>query len=82
VHQPTASSIESGRSKLSQFISQTQIDERHRIQNERRWAKCCAWAFAFLLFSIPVIVSIAMIAPHVNTSTSTPRAAPILATSA
>jgi hypothetical protein len=77
-HQSTVSSIESGTSKLSQFINQAQIDERYRIQNEKRWAKYCAWAFAFVLCSIPVIVCIAMIAPQLNA----PRAAPVLATPA
>jgi len=65
-HQPSASSLESGTSKLSQFIKQAQIDEKHRRESEKRWAKCCAWAFAFVCCLTRVLVAIGMIAPYLN----------------
>jgi hypothetical protein len=68
VHRSPADSIEHGTSKLSTFISQVQIDEKQRVQKERRWAMRCAWAFAFTLCLVPVIVAIAFITPHLNAS--------------
>jgi hypothetical protein len=70
VHQTSASSIESGTSKLSQFINQAQIDEKHRLESEKRWAKRCAWVFAFVCCLIPAIISIAIIAPYINAPAS------------
>jgi hypothetical protein len=67
VYQSSAGSLESGTSKLSTFITQDQITQRDRLQNEKRWAKRCAWAFTLTLCLIPVITSIALIAPHLNT---------------
>lgn len=69
-HQSPASRMESGTSKLSQFINQAQIDEKHRAQNEKTWAKRCAWAFAFAFFLIPTVVALAIMAPYINAPTT------------
>jgi hypothetical protein len=66
VHQISASSLESGISKLAKFTNQAQIDERHRLEREKCWAKRCAWAFAFVCAMIPVIITIAMVAPYLD----------------
>ena len=66
VHRSSPSSIEDGTAKVSKFINQAQIDEKHRLENEKRWAKRCAWAFAFVLCLIPVIITTAIIAPYID----------------
>ena len=77
VHQSTASAIESGTSKLSKFINQAQIDETHRLESEKRWAKRCAWAFAFVCCLTPVIITIAMIAPYLDAPAAVQTAAAV-----
>jgi hypothetical protein len=72
VRHSSARSIESGTSKVSKSITQVQIDEDDQIQNDKRWAKLCAWAFAFALCVIPVIISIALIAPHLDAPEPSP----------
>ena len=66
VHRSSASSIEDGTAKVSKFINQAQIDEKHRLEDEKRWAKRCAWAFAFVCCLIPVIITTAIIAPYID----------------
>src|SRR5258706_8139715 len=66
VHQSSASAIESGTAKLSKFINQAQIDEKHRLENEKQWAKRCTWAFAFVCCLTPVIITTAIIAPYLD----------------
>lgn len=75
VHQSTASSIESGTAKLSKFINQVQIDENHRLESEKRWAKRCAWAFAFVCCLTPVIITVAIIAPYLDAPAAVQTAA-------
>jgi len=69
-HQSPASKMESGTSKLSQFINQAQIDENHRAQHEKTWARRCAWAFAFAFFLIPTVVALVIMAPYINAPTT------------
>jgi len=71
VHQSSASAIESGTAKLSKFINQAQIDEKHRLESEKVWAKRCAWAFAFVCCLIPVIITTAIIAPYLDAPAAT-----------
>jgi len=77
VHPSSASSIESGTAKLSKFINQVQIDERHRLESEKCWAKRCAWAFAFVCCLTPVIITIAVIAPYLDAPTAVQTAAAV-----
>jgi hypothetical protein len=72
MHQSPASAMENGTSKLSQFINQAQIDEKHRVQNEKIWAKRCAWAFGFAFFLIPTIVALVIMAPYINAPAAVP----------
>lgn len=66
MHQSPASAMEGGTSKLSQFINQAQVDEKYRVQNEKVWAKRCAWAFTFAFFFIPTVVALVIMAPYIN----------------
>jgi len=66
VHHTPGSSIESGTPKLSKFINQARIDEKLRRESEKRWAKRCAWAFAFACCLIPVIITAAIVTPYLD----------------
>jgi hypothetical protein len=75
MHQSPASAMEGGTSKLSQFINQAQIDEKHRVQREKIWAKRCAWAFTFAFFFIPTVVTLVIMAPYIDAPATVQTAA-------
>lgn len=77
MHQTSASSLESGTSKLSEFINQAQIDEKHRLESEKRWATRCAWAFAFVLCLVPVIITTAIVAPYLSAPANVQSTVPL-----
>ena len=47
-HQSSASSIESGTSRLSKLVNQAQlVNEKHQLESDGCWEKCCARSLVF-----------------------------------